>query len=272
MHNQHILLKQHNEVLTIRFNRPDKKNALTSSMYASIREALIAADNDDAIKVILFAAQPDVFTAGNDLKDFLAQDNTKEPEAMKVLRQLAIQKKPIVAAANGIAVGIGVTLLLHCDLVYLGEDTRLRLPFVNLAVVPEAASSLMLPDIMGRQRASELLMLGDFFTAKKAHEYGIANDIIANDAVFDFAFDKARELAAKPREALLLTKQLITQTRQQAVQNRIDEEGVIFGERIISQEARQVMGAFLPVSLNSTTLCRVQPENKRLLSPPRTAS
>lgn len=244
MHNQHILLEQRNDVLTIRFNRPDKKNALTSSMYASIREALIAADRDDGIKVILFAAQPDVFTAGNDLKDFLAQDNTQEPEAMKVLRQLAIQKKPIVAAASGIAVGIGVTLLLHCDLVYLGENTRLRLPFVNLAVVPEAASSLMLPDIMGRQRASELLMLGNFFTAQKAQEYGIANDIIANNAVFEFALDKALELAAKPREALLLTKQLITQTQRQAVQQRIDEEGVIFGERILSDEARQVMGAF----------------------------
>ncbi|MFK0571360.1 enoyl-CoA hydratase-related protein [Endozoicomonas sp.] len=239
-----ILIEQQDEILTIRFNRTDKKNALTTAMYAVILDALIAADKDDRIKVILFAAQPDMFTAGNDLKDFLAQDSTEEPEAMKMLRQLAVQKKPVVAAASGIAVGIGVTLLLHCDLVYVGENTRLRLPFVNLAVVPEAASSLLLPDIMGRQRASELLMLGDFFDAQKAREYGIANAVIANEEVFEYALAKAQELAAKPREALLLTKQLITQTRQRDVQKRIDVEGAIFGERMVSDEARQVIGAF----------------------------
>ncbi len=242
--NNLILVEKQDDILTIRFNRTDKKNALTSAMYASILETLVAADEDDSIKVILFGAQPDMFTAGNDLKDFLVQDSAEEPEAMKMLRQLAVQKKPIVAAASGIAVGIGVTLLLHCDLVYVGENTRLRLPFVNLAVVPEAASSLLLPDIMGRQRASELLMLGDFFDAQKAREYGIASAVIANEAVFEYALTKAKELAAKPREALLLTKQLITQTRQGDVRKRIDDEGVIFGERMVSEEARQVMGAF----------------------------
>lgn len=161
-----------------------------------------------------------------------------------MLRQIAVQKKPIVAAVSGIAVGIGVTLLLHCDLVYVGENTRLRLPFVNLAVVPEAASSLLLPDIMGRQRASELLMLGDFFDAHRACEYGIANAVIANEEVFEYALLKAKELAAKPREALLLTKQLITRTRRSDVQQRIDDEAIIFNERMLSEEARQVMAAF----------------------------
>lgn len=241
----HILIEQQDDILTIRFNRTDKINALTTAMYASILEALIAADQDDSVKVILFAGQPDMFTAGNDLKDFLSRDGTEEPEAIKVLRQLAVQKKPMVAAASGIAVGIGVTLLLHCDLVYVGENTRLRLPFVNLAVVPEAASSLLLPDIMGRQRASELLMLGDFFDARRAHEYGIANAVVTNEEVFEYALAKARELAAKPREALLLTRKLITRTRRRDVQQRIDDEAIIFGERLLSEEARQVMGAFL---------------------------
>ncbi|USE38447.1 enoyl-CoA hydratase-related protein [Endozoicomonas sp. SCSIO W0465] len=240
----HVLIEQQDGILTIRFNRRDKKNALTTAMYAAILEALIAADQDDSVKVILFAGQPDMFTAGNDLKDFLAQDSAEEPEAMKMLRQLAVQKKPMVAAASGVAVGIGVTLLLHCDLVYAGENTRLRLPFVNLAVVPEAASSLLLPDIMGRQRASELLMLGDFFDARCAREYGIVNAVIANEEVFEYALAKAKALAAKPREALLLTKQLITRARRSDVQQRIDDEGILFGERMVSEEARQVMEAF----------------------------
>ncbi|WP_163372765.1 enoyl-CoA hydratase-related protein [Endozoicomonas acroporae] len=241
---KHILIEQQEGILTIRFNRTEKKNALTSAMYGAILDVLIAADQDDSVKVILFAAQPDMFTAGNDLKDFLTRDTSEEPAAIKMLRQLAVQKKPIVAAASGIAVGIGVTLLLHCDLVYVGENTRLRLPFVNLAVVPEAASSLLLPDIMGRQRASELLMLGDFFDARRAYEYGIANAVIANEEVFEFALAKAKELAAKPREALLLTKQLITRNRHSDVQQRIDDEAIIFAERMVSEEARQVMAAF----------------------------
>ncbi|WP_067519642.1 enoyl-CoA hydratase-related protein [Endozoicomonas ascidiicola] len=240
----HILIEQLDAVLTIRFNRVEKKNALTAAMYDSIRTALVSADQDDSIRVVLFCAQPEVFTAGNDLQDFLAQDTSEEPAAMKLLRQLAVQKKPLVAAASGIAVGIGVTLLLHCDLVYLGEDTRMRLPFVNLAVVPEAASSLLLPNLMGRQRASELLMLGDFFDSKTAKELGIANGIVSNNEVFDLALQKAQALASKPQEALVLTKQLITGTHRQDVLDRIDEEGRLFGERLVSEEARQVMAAF----------------------------
>ncbi|WP_067587731.1 enoyl-CoA hydratase-related protein [Endozoicomonas ascidiicola] len=240
----HILIEQLDALLTIRFNRVEKKNALTAAMYDSIRTALVSADQDDSIRVVLFCAQPEVFTAGNDLQDFLAQDTSEEPAAMKLLRQLAVQKKPLVAAASGIAVGIGVTLLLHCDLVYLGEDTRMRLPFVNLAVVPEAASSLLLPNLMGRQRASELLMLGDFFDSKTAKELGIANGIVSNNEVFDLALQKAQALASKPQEALVLTKQLITGTHRQDVLDRIDEEGRLFGERLVSEEARQVMAAF----------------------------
>ncbi|WP_299728437.1 enoyl-CoA hydratase-related protein [uncultured Endozoicomonas sp.] len=240
----HILIEQLDAVLTIRFNRVEKKNALTAAMYDSIRTALVSADQDDSIRVVLFCAQPEVFTAGNDLQDFLAQDTSEEPAAMKLLRQLAVQKKPLVAAASGIAVGIGVTLLLHCDLVYLGEDTRMRLPFVNLAVVPEAASSLLLPNLMGRQRASELLMLGDFFDSKTAKGLGIANGVVSNNEVFDLALQKAQALASKPQEALVLTKQLITGTHRQDVLDRIDEEGKLFGERLVSEEARQVMAAF----------------------------
>lgn len=239
-----VLLEKQDDILIIRFNRPEKKNALTTAMYATIHEALVEADEDDSVRAVVFCGQPDMFTAGNDLSDFLSQGLEEEAAAMKLLRQLAVQEKPLVAAASGIAVGIGVTLLLHCDLVYVGENTRMRLPFVNLAVVPEAASSLMLPDIMGRQRASELLMLGDFFDSRKAREYGIVNEVVPNDQVFDHAMGKARQLAEKPQAALMLTKKLITKTRRDDVEGRISEEGMLFAQRLASDEAREVMAAF----------------------------
>ena len=240
----HVQVEQQESVLIIRLNRPEKKNALTAAMYNTICKTLATADKNDDIRVILFCAQPEVFTSGNDLKDFLAQDNSEEPAAIKLLRQLATQKKPIVAATSGIAVGIGVTLLLHCDLVYLGDSTRLRLPFVNLALVPEAASSLLLPMLTGRQRASELLMLGDFFDSQKALEWGIANGIAPNNEVFNTALHHAKALAAKPKDALILTKQLITGTHRDEVLQRINEEGQLFRERLESAEAREVMAAF----------------------------
>ena len=242
---EHVQLEQKGRILTIRLNRPDKKNALSGDMYQAMTSALAYAAFDDSIYAVVLAGSAECFTAGNDLADFLQSELGNEAPVMLFLRQLIDFEKPLVAAVNGIAVGIGVTMLLHCDLVYVGENTRCRLPFVNLGVVPEAASSLLLPNIMGHQRAAELLMLGDFFDGKKAADYGIANEALPDgEAVLERAMEQAGKLADQPREALRLTRRLLKKREYDAVEHRIGEEGMIFAQQLRSEEAQQIMQAF----------------------------
>ncbi|MEK9968798.1 MAG: enoyl-CoA hydratase, partial [Ferrovibrio sp.] len=179
-----ILTAQADGILTITFNRPDKKNALTSAMYATLADTLEAAETDPGVRAILFAGNGGAFTAGNDLQDFLNNPPQGENSPVfRFLRAISTTGKPLVAAVTGAAVGVGTTMLLHCDLVYVGAGAKLSLPFVNLALVPEAASSLLLPAMIGHHRAAELILLGEPFDADTAKAYGIANAIFPDARV-----------------------------------------------------------------------------------------
>lgn len=241
-----VALEQKGKVLIIKLNRPEKKNALNGAMYEAMTKALANSEQDPSVHAVLVTGHTDCFTAGNDLADFIDTDFGNSAPVMLFLRQLIALEKPLVAAVNGIAVGIGMTMLLHCDLVYMGENTRCRLPFVNLGLVPEAASSLLLPNIMGHQRAAELLMLGDFFDGRKAAEYGIVNEVLPDgDDVFKHALQKARQLASYPREAMRMTRRLLKKREYDAVEHRIGEEGMIFAKQLRSEEAQNILRAFL---------------------------
>ncbi|WP_370514755.1 enoyl-CoA hydratase [Endozoicomonas sp. OPT23] len=245
MSDNNILLEQSGAVLTITMDRADKKNALTSAMYTGMTEALVAADQDGSIRAVVIRGHTDAFTAGNDLGDFLKEGLGLDSPVMQFLRQLVAFEKPLVAAVSGVSIGIGVTMLLHCDLAYVANNAKLRLPFVNLALVPEAASSLLLPETMGHRRAAELLMLGDFFDAETARDYGIANEAVDTDEVFELAHRKAQQLADKPVDAMKHTKQLLKQSYRQSVEQRIADEGILFAERLMSNEAKEIMQAFM---------------------------
>jgi enoyl-CoA hydratase/carnithine racemase len=239
-----ILTAKADGILTITINRPEKKNALTSAMYAAMADALDAAETDAAVRVIVFAGNGGAFTAGNDLQDFLNNPpQGDESPVFRFLRAISTASKPLVAAVNGVAVGVGTTMLLHCDLVYVGTDARLSLPFVNLALVPEAASSLLLPAMIGYHRAAELLLLGEPFNAETAKDYGIANAIFPDARVLPEAMQVAAKLAAKPPTALRLTKQLLRQTRGD-IAGQMAAEGVHFRSQLKSAEAREAMTAF----------------------------
>lgn len=239
-----VLTAQADGILTITLNRPDKKNALTSAMYATLADALEAADADAAVRVILIAGNGGAFTAGNDLQDFLNNppqgDNTP---VFRFLRAISTASKPVIAAVSGVAVGVGTTMLLHCDLVYAGESAKLSLPFVNLALVPEAASSLLLPAMIGYHRAAELFMLGEAFTPQTAKDYGIVNAIFADDRLLAETTAVARKLAAKPPTAMRLTKQLLKRSKGD-VAGQMAQEGEHFRSQLKSAEAREAMTAF----------------------------
>ena len=175
------LITQHNNILRIQLNRPQKKNALTPAMYVALREAIERADNDTSIHVITLSGSGDSFCAGNDLNTFL-QDPGSDAAA-RFIKAIANARAPIVAAVNGVAVGVGVTMLLHCDLVYASEDARFNFAFIDLGLLPEAASSYLLPRMLGYAGAAELLMLGEAFSAEKARECGLVNQVVAADAL-----------------------------------------------------------------------------------------
>jgi enoyl-CoA hydratase/carnithine racemase len=233
-------------VLAIRMNRPDKKNALTAAMYGAMAEAVASADSDSSIGATLFLGLPGVFSAGNDLKDFaaFAARGNLGQEVLAFLRALTIAEKPLVAAVDGVAVGVGTTMLLHCDHVLVSERAKLSTPFVNLALVPEAASSLLAPRIMGHARAFEMLVMGRPFGPEQAVAAGIANAIVASDALEAAAFAAAAEIAAKPREAVRLSRRLIKGSPDDILA-RIDEEALMFAERLRSTEAQKAFMAFL---------------------------
>lgn len=239
-----ILTSKADGILTIAFNRPDKKNALTGAMYAAMADALDAAETDSAVRVILFTGNGGAFTAGNDLQDFL--NNPPEGEntpVFRFLRAISTASRPMIAAVSGVAVGIGTTMLLHCDLAYAAESAKFSLPFVNLALVPEAASSLLLPQMIGQHRAAELFLLGEPFTAATAKEYGIVNAVFPEDRLLGEAMDVARKVAARPPTAVRLTRQLLRQSKGD-VAGQMAAEGAHFRIQLKSAEAREAMTAF----------------------------
>jgi enoyl-CoA hydratase/carnithine racemase len=230
-------------VRTIRINRPDKKNALTQAMYASMAQALSNADADPAVRVVVLTGTNDAFTAGNDLADFLAVGDIATSPVADFLRALSSLEKPVVAAVNGLAIGIGATLLLHCDLVYAVPTARLQFPFINLAVVPEAASSLLLPRLVGHQRAAELLMLGDPFDAATAQGLGLVNRVVAAEDLAATVAAIAQRLADKPAEALKRNKALL-KAPPDSVAERMATEFEAFAQCLRSPELKEAVAAF----------------------------
>ena len=235
-------------ILRVEIFRPEKKNALTGPMYAALADAFVAAERDPAVRVVLIHGQPGVFTAGNDLTDFL--DNpplAEDPPApvFRFLQAFSTLTKPFVAAITGPAVGIGTTLLLHCDLVYAGVSAKFQLPFVNLGLSPEAASSLLLPVLAGHVRAAEILLLGEAFDAEKAREIGLINAVLPDADVLDHALAQARKLAAQPSASVRLTKQLMKRAQAALIEQTMLEEGRHFRTRLLSPEAKEAFAAFL---------------------------
>ena len=241
-----VLSEAREGVARIRLNRPDKKNALTAEMYAMLADALAAADADPQVRAVLLHGGPDCFTAGNDLADFLERppQGASSP-TWRFFEVLPAMAKPVVAAVAGPAVGIGTTLLLHCDLVYAAAGARFQLPFVPLGIVPEFGSTWLLPRVAGYQRAAALLLLGQPFTAQQAHEAGIVTAVVPEESLLDEAGKAAAALAALPAESLRLTKRLMKSQDEEEIRARIAEEGRLFVERLSSPEAKQAMRAFL---------------------------
>ena len=234
-----------NGVCTITIARPEKKNALSMAMYAELKRALDAAGPDNTVRAVLITGQPNVFTAGNDLEDFLsAPPTTQDSPVVQFMHALKSFEKPVIAAVTGAAVGIGVTMLLHCDLVYVSEDARLSLPFVSLGLVPEYGASLLLPRLMGHVKAAEKLMLGAPFTAAEAVELGIANAALPAGEVLSHARQTAERFNALPAGAVRETKRLMRAGLSAAVDKTINDEITVFVERLQSPEAKEAFRAF----------------------------
>jgi enoyl-CoA hydratase/carnithine racemase len=240
-----VEITQSGPVLEIVFNRPEKKNALTGAMYAAVVDAFRHADADASIRVVLLTGTGDTFTSGNDIKDFQSRAATNEAiYASPFLAALSTLATPLVAAVNGAAVGVGTTMLAHADLVIAARSARFVMPFTSLGLVPEAASSLLFPRLVGHQRASALLLMGEALDAETAHDWGLVYQVVPDDALMQTARAVAARLAALPPEAVRQTKNLI-KNGQQDVPGRIAEELVLFRERLRSPEAAEAFAAFV---------------------------
>jgi len=238
-----VKISVENGVMEIVWNRPDKKNALSNAMYRAATAALARAVEDKSIRVVLIAAEGDSFTSGNDLADFAAAAAGGEPPAAHgFIEAIAQFPKPLVAAVNGLAVGVGTTMLLHCDLVFIARDAKLTTPFVNLALVPEAASSMLMPAHVGHRRAFAMFALGEPVTGEQAAELGLANAALATADVLPAARDAANKLAQRPPGAVLATKQLMR--NGPAILAQLRAESQVFGDRLKSAEAMEAFMAF----------------------------
>ena len=240
-----ILISRADGVCELRLNRPEKRNAITFAMYQGLLRGLTEAQADDSIRAVLFSGEGAGFCAGNDLNDFLdGPAFTAEHPVMGFLHTLAGFEKPLVAAVHGQCVGIGVTLLLHCDLVIAARGTQLSMPFVKLGLVPEAASSLLLPRLVGHQRAAELLLLGRPLDAASAERLGLVNQVVEETALLTEARALARTLAQQPNGALTATRRLLRGDIA-AVHAQIDAEARVFGTQLRSEEFRVAVRAVL---------------------------
>ncbi|MFT7585729.1 MAG: enoyl-CoA hydratase/carnithine racemase [Cellvibrionaceae bacterium] len=246
--NNPILVEQKDAILRIQFNRPDKKNALTFDMYDTVTAALQQADDDPTVKVVYLTGTDHCFTAGNDLDDFLnrpVSDSDEPGAAGRFIKQISVTKTPIVAAVSGVAVGVGATMLLHCDLVYASTKAMIMFAFIDLGVVPEAASSYLLPLTVGPRRAAELFMLNERVGGQAAFEMGLVNGVTSPEELQMTAWAKAEALAQKPAEALKDTKMLLRRGHAAIVADQMAFEGQIFDARVRSDETRAILAAFL---------------------------
>ena len=241
-----VIIETKDRIARIELNRPEKKNALSPQMYAAMALALGAADADEQVRVVLIHGQAGCFTSGNDVKDFLELPRGPgESPAAGFLRAISTARKPLVAAVGGPAVGVGTTMLLHCDLVYAAPNARLQMPFVPLGLLPEAASSLLLPAMAGYRRAAEMLLLGAPFGAEKALAAGIVTEIVPEAELLGRAREAALALAALPPATVQMTKELMKRGMARGVQERMTEELQLFGERLRSPEAKEALRAFM---------------------------
>ncbi|MDF1780945.1 MAG: enoyl-CoA hydratase [Alcanivoracaceae bacterium] len=241
-----VQVSENGGVLDVRINRPDRKNALTHEMYSALTAALELAASTASVRVVLIAGTDDCFTAGNDMVDFLNNPpEGDEAPVMRFLGKLVAMEKPIIAAVNGPAVGVGTTMLLHCDLVYVAQSAKLQMPFVNLGLCPEAASSMLLPTLMGHQRAAELLLLGETIGGEQAVALGIANAVFDDQSYLAEARAKAEKLAKQPAASVRLTKQLLKAPYIDALKAHMKVEGDLFFQRLSSPEAREAMSSFV---------------------------
>jgi enoyl-CoA hydratase/carnithine racemase len=241
-----ILTHVERGVMTITLNRLDRKNSINFAMYDAMSDALAAAESDASIRVAVFQGHETVFSAGNDIGDFLNRPPAGvESPPFRFLKRIAIFPKPLLAAVCGPAVGIGTTMLLHCDLVYAGDNAAFSMPFVNLGVCPEAASSLLVPQMLGYHRAAEALLLGEPFMAEAALEVGLVNRIVAPTEANTLAQAVAQKLAAKPAASLMETKRLMKKGQQLLVLQQITEESVSFSRMLGEPAAREAFGAFM---------------------------
>ena len=243
----YIEVEQVEAVMRIAINRPEKKNALTSEMYNALADAFERAESDKSVRVILLYGKGDAFTGGNDLQDFMEKPwkGQATPPAVRFINIVAHAKKPIVAAVHGLVVGVGTTILLHCDLVYAAAESRFIMPFIALGIVPEAASTVLLPLLVGRQRASELFMLGSPLTAQRAFEIGIVNAVLSPEQLFPTAIAVTQVLAEKPAAALRACKELMKRPYAAEVERALREEVEVIAERLESPETREALNAFL---------------------------
>lgn len=240
-----VLVKQTGPVLEILFNRPEKKNALTGAMYAAVVEAFHRADEDPSVRVVLLSGAGDTFTSGNDIKDFQSRAATNDgSDASPFLAALSSLATPLIAAVNGAAIGVGTTMLAHADLVIAARSARFVMPFTSLGLVPEAASSLLFPRLVGHQRASALLLLGDPIDAETAHAWGVVNQLVDDQQLMTTARSVAARLAALPPAAVRTTKHLIKNGAPD-VAGRIEQELVLFRDRLHSPEAAEAFQAFV---------------------------
>lgn len=241
----HIVSEKQQGVLRVEIRRPEKRNALTAAMYEDLASIFGQAQSDREVRVLLLHGQPNAFTAGNDLGDFMNNPpQNEEAPVFRFLNAFRIFPKPFVAAVSGAAVGIGTTMLLHCDLVYAGESAKFQLPFVSLGLCPEAASSLLLPALVGHARAAEMILLGEPFGAEKAREIGLVNAVLPDAALLEHAVAQARKLAAQPPASVRLAKRLMKRAHAALIAETMHEEDQQFKERLVSAEAKEAFGAF----------------------------
>lgn len=240
-----ILTSRDGNVLTIAFNRPEKKNAITAAMYDTMADAMLQAERDESIRAIVFAGTAHAFTAGNDLEDFMKHPPSgPDSPVFRFMHAISHATKPVVAAVSGVAVGIGTTMLLHCDLVYAAEQAKFALPFAQLGLCPELASSYLLPQIAGYQRAAEKLLLGEAFGTEEAREMGLINQVLQAEHLLPFAQAQAAKLASLPASSLRATKRLLKSGHDAAIDTRMAEENKLFAAMLVSPEAKEAFNAF----------------------------
>jgi enoyl-CoA hydratase/carnithine racemase len=233
-----------NGIATIELARPEKKNAITLAMYGQMADALVTANADAAVRAVLITGQPGIFTSGNDIEDFVQRPAGQASPAFGFMQALMGCEKPVIAAVTGAAIGIGTTMLLHCDLVYVSDEARLAMPFVSLGLVPEFASSVLAPRAMGRVRAAEKLLLGEPFSGADAVELGIANAVLPAAEVVPHARRVAERFNALPPGAVRETKKLLRRLDRDTLLEAIAAEGAVFAQRVQSPEAKEAFSAF----------------------------